>query len=366
MSHTGDCLLLDNQEVTVDNEYKLSGIANTLTKTRSGITVTESAALGVIGKKVPLLLSHDWNSIPVGHATMTNVSEEGLTYEGVLYDDTPNVELIRSGIDSGVLSVSIGFQVLGVGEDDDSLITKMDLLELSITAVPSDSGATVIKQAFNGVSKDDYEKRTKYLGLDEEEEPKKPDTDDKKEPTDDKKEPKKEEPNTDGKEVVLEDVLDAVNALSNMLQEFRSGIEEAINKLNDKIDGKDSKKEEPEDKTDTKKDDTDSKKEEPKETPSSVTEKYLGCLETIKEKLNTEDSPLKNEMLTLINSNKKTLTKLGNNDTRKEEIMLDLKEDLVILSRDLDYFVKQDIMKALSVLDKKEDKDDDEEDILDL
>lgn len=132
---------LITQAQTETNDGIIKGVANSLTRTRSGITVTQEAGKKVIGKKVPLLLSHDWSSMPIGEATMTSVDDEGLAYSGSIFESVSNRQQILDGINAGVLSVSIGF---GVGEiDENNNIDDIDLLELSVTPVPADPKATI-------------------------------------------------------------------------------------------------------------------------------------------------------------------------------------------------------------------------------
>ena len=126
---------------------KIKGIANSLTMTRSGIRVTESAGQSVIGQTVPLLLSHDWDKPSIGSVKMTGVDKEGLHYEGHLFQNAPDRDLLLEGIEAGTNYVSIGFGVDNI--DTDGNIDSIDLLELSLTSTPADSKATaeVIKQA---------------------------------------------------------------------------------------------------------------------------------------------------------------------------------------------------------------------------
>ncbi|CAH1192979.1 Prohead protease [Leuconostoc phage Diderot] len=132
---------LITQAQTETNDGIIKGVANSLTRTRSGITVTQEAGKKVIGKKVPLLLSHDWSSMPIGEATMTSVDDKGLAYSGSIFESVSNRQQILDGIHAGVLSVSIGF---GVGEiDENNNIDDIDLLELSVTPVPADPKATI-------------------------------------------------------------------------------------------------------------------------------------------------------------------------------------------------------------------------------
>lgn len=125
---------------TGDTDGELKGVANSLTKTRNGITITEDAVSGLEGKKVPLLANHNWASQPIGAAVMGKVDEEGLHYTAQLFDNAPDRDLILEAIKNGVESVSIGFRVL---DYDKQTVTKLDLLELSVTPVPADAKANV-------------------------------------------------------------------------------------------------------------------------------------------------------------------------------------------------------------------------------
>ena len=125
---------------TVDDKNEIKGIANSLTKTRNGITITEDAVSGLAGKKVPLLANHKWDSQPIGAVTIGEADKEGLHYEGKLFDNAPDRDLILEAIQNGVESVSIGFKVL---DYEGQTVNQLDLLELSVTPVPADSKATV-------------------------------------------------------------------------------------------------------------------------------------------------------------------------------------------------------------------------------
>lgn len=134
-------------QVKSSGDGLFTGIANSLTMTRSGITVTESAGKSVIGKTVPLLLSHDWDKPSIGSVTMTNVDKEGLHYKAELFKNAPDRDLLLEGIEAGTNYVSIGFAFDNI--DTDGNVDSIDLLELSLTSTPADAKATaeVIKQA---------------------------------------------------------------------------------------------------------------------------------------------------------------------------------------------------------------------------
>lgn len=122
----------------------IHGIANSLTQSRDGTLVTQTAGEEALGRTVPLLLSHNWDALPVGSVTMESVDEDGLHYTGQVFDSAPNKEQLLEGISSGVLSVSVGFLVQSL--DEEGGVSSMDLLELSITPVPADSRATVTQE----------------------------------------------------------------------------------------------------------------------------------------------------------------------------------------------------------------------------
>ena len=134
-------------KVQKSDSGKIKGIANSLTMTRSGITVTQDAGKEVVGKTVPLLLSHDWNKPSIGSVTMTAVDDDGLHYEGSLFKNAPDRDLLLEGIEAGTNYVSIGFGVDNI--DTDGNIDSIDLLELSLTSTPADPKATaeIVKQA---------------------------------------------------------------------------------------------------------------------------------------------------------------------------------------------------------------------------
>lgn len=183
-------------KVQKNDSGKIQGIANSLTMTRSGITVTQDAGKEVVGKTVPLLLSHDWEKPSIGSVTMTAVDDDGLHYEGSLFQNAPDRELLLEGIEAGTNYVSIGFGVDNI--DVDGNIDSIDLLELSLTSTPADPKATaeIVKQAIE-----------------------------------------KEEDNNmedDNKEATIQDVLDAVATLQKDFDDFKESQKPA-----DKLDNKD-------------------------------------------------------------------------------------------------------------------------------
>lgn len=148
------------------------GIANSLDFTRSGIRVSESAGESVIGQKVPLLLSHDWEKPSIGSVTMTAVDKDGLHYEAKIYESAPDRDLLLEGIENGTNFVSIGFGADGI--DAEGNIDSIDLIELSLTSTPADPKATaqLVKQAIEDNKGDDNMNDDKKPAVDPQDEPK--------------------------------------------------------------------------------------------------------------------------------------------------------------------------------------------------
>lgn len=118
----------------------IKGVANSLHKARNGLTITKEALTSAVGKKVPLLLNHKWDTNPVGEVNIESLDDDGLHYTGSIFQSAPDRALLMEGIQNGVQSVSVGLNVL---KHDGPMITDAELLELSLTPVPADANATV-------------------------------------------------------------------------------------------------------------------------------------------------------------------------------------------------------------------------------
>lgn len=118
----------------------IKGVANSLHKARNGLTITKEALKSAVGKKVPLLLNHKWDTNPVGEVNIESLDDDGLHYTGSIFQSAPDRDLLLEGIQNGVQSVSVGLNVL---KHNGPMITDAELLELSLTPVPADANATV-------------------------------------------------------------------------------------------------------------------------------------------------------------------------------------------------------------------------------
>lgn len=144
---TGVILTMNYKMINIVTESSLQkdsghikGVANSLHKARNGLTITKEALKSAVGKKVPLLLNHKWDTNPVGEANIESLDDDGLHYTGSIFQSAPDRDLLLEGIQNGVQSVSVGLNVL---KHDGPMITDAELLELSLTPVPADANATV-------------------------------------------------------------------------------------------------------------------------------------------------------------------------------------------------------------------------------
>lgn len=170
----------------------IKGVANSLQKARNGLTITKEALKSSVGKKVPLLLNHKWDTNPVGEVNIESLDDDGLHYTGSIFQSAPDRDLLLEGIQNGVQSVSVGLNVL---KHDGPMITDAELLELSLTPVPADANATV--EAFT-LNNNNDNKQTENNNNNQEQ-------------------PQKQQPN-----VSLNDVVDAINNLTSAVKALKS------------------------------------------------------------------------------------------------------------------------------------------------
>ena len=190
---TGVILTMNYKMINVVTESSLQkdsgnikGVANSLHKARNGLTITKEALKSSVGKKVPLLLNHKWDTNPVGEVNIESLDDDGLHYTGSIFQSAPDRDLLLEGIQNGVQSVSVGLNVL---KHDGPMITDAELLELSLTPVPADANATVEAFKLNENQPNDKNQQSE----------------------------EKQQPN-----VSLNDVVDAINNLTSAVKALKS------------------------------------------------------------------------------------------------------------------------------------------------
>jgi HK97 family phage prohead protease len=130
---------------TVDEAGSISGVAWPFNAAdRSGDVIQPKAFASALGKTLPMLAGH---TDPVGVWTSIATDAEGLKVAGrLLVDDVPEAKSTRALVKAGaVTGLSIGFLTRKASprKGGGRTISDLDLLEVSIVAVPAHAGAHI-------------------------------------------------------------------------------------------------------------------------------------------------------------------------------------------------------------------------------
>lgn len=136
---------------TVDDSGAIEGKAWDFSSAdRVGDIITPEAFAGAVGKRLPMLAGH---SAPVGVWDTIAIDGEGLKVKGrLLIDDVPEAKTTRALVREGaVTGLSVGFMTKKSAsrKGGGRTISDLELVEISIVAVPAHAGARVtnIKEA---------------------------------------------------------------------------------------------------------------------------------------------------------------------------------------------------------------------------
>lgn len=195
---------MKNKKITIEATVKesktgtITGIANSFKETLNGHTYLPVAFEASLGKTVPLLVSHEWGSLPVGTATFGEITEEGVTYSGTIFDNLDNRELLLEQLASGTVGVSIGGMPTDFNKE--GAVSGLNLLELSLTAIPADQNATAVLESLKFT--EDTEDQTGQ-------------------PTP----PANDDEGDDEGDITLDDINDAIKAVSDKLDKVLDTLE---------------------------------------------------------------------------------------------------------------------------------------------
>lgn len=134
------------------------GIASTEKMDRDGEVIKQDGwDLSNFKKNPVILASHNYHEFPIGKATNIKVEDKRLVFKAVFSQATQKAieayQLVKEGI---LKSFSVGFIPREYDEKDRSVITKAELLEISLVAVPANPQAIVTAKEFkdNGLAKE--------------------------------------------------------------------------------------------------------------------------------------------------------------------------------------------------------------------
>lgn len=131
-------------------EGEIVGIASTEKMDRDGEVIKQDGwDLSNFKKNPVLLASHNYHEFPIGKATNIKVEDKRLVFKAVFSQATQKAieayQLVKEGI---LKSFSVGFIPREYDEKDRSVITKAELLEISLVAVPANPQAIVTAKEF--------------------------------------------------------------------------------------------------------------------------------------------------------------------------------------------------------------------------
>lgn len=128
----------------------ISGIASTETPDRDGETIKQDGWDMDNFKKNPVIMaSHKYSEFPIGKVTDLAVSQGKLKFNMILSKATQPARDAAALIKEGILNAfSVGFIPRTRDEKDSKVITKSELLEISLVSVPANPQAVITSKKF--------------------------------------------------------------------------------------------------------------------------------------------------------------------------------------------------------------------------
>lgn len=132
-------------------EGEIIGIASTASRDRDGESISQEGwDLESFRKNPVLLVGHNYSEYPVGKATDISVQDGKLVFKAVFSEATQKAKEAYQLVKEGILSAfSVGFIPRDYDKSDSSVITKAELLEISLVPVPANPEAVVLAKSFS-------------------------------------------------------------------------------------------------------------------------------------------------------------------------------------------------------------------------
>lgn len=131
-------------------EGEILGIASTEAVDRDGEIIKQDGwDLENFKKNPVLLVSHNYQEFPVGKATEIQLEDNKLIFKAVFSEATAKAREAYQLVKEGILNAfSVGFIPREYDVKDQNIITKSELLEISIVPVPANPEAMVLAKSF--------------------------------------------------------------------------------------------------------------------------------------------------------------------------------------------------------------------------
>lgn len=129
---------------------EIYGIASTEARDRQGELIRQDGwDLDNFKTNPVIMLSHNYQEFPVGKATEIKVEKNQLIFRAVFTDVTQKAKEAYALVKEGILNaISVGFIPRDYDEKDGSIITKAELLEISLVPIPANPQAVILAKEY--------------------------------------------------------------------------------------------------------------------------------------------------------------------------------------------------------------------------
>jgi HK97 family phage prohead protease len=137
-------------------EGEIIGIASTESPDRDGEVIKQDGWDLTNFKSNPVLLaSHNYHEFPIGKATDIAIQDGKLIFKAIFSEATEKAKEAYALVKEGILSAfSVGFIPREYDSKEAGVITKAELLEISLVAVPANPQAVVLAKSFSESNKE--------------------------------------------------------------------------------------------------------------------------------------------------------------------------------------------------------------------
>lgn len=131
---------------------EIMGIASTQSPDRDGEIIMQNGwDLNNFKQNPVILASHNYHDFPIGKATNIQVEDDKLTFKMVFSKATEEAKQAYELVKEGILNCfSVGFIPREFDSNNQNIITKSELLEISLVSVPANPQAVVMAKSFKG------------------------------------------------------------------------------------------------------------------------------------------------------------------------------------------------------------------------
>ena len=131
-------------------EGEIGGIASTESTDRDGEIIKQAGwDFGNFNSNPVLMLMHNYQDFPIGKVTELKVVDGKLLFKAIFSKTLPKAKEAYELVKEGILNcLSVGFIPREFDTKDQNVITKAELLEISLVPVPANPQAVILAKSF--------------------------------------------------------------------------------------------------------------------------------------------------------------------------------------------------------------------------